>query len=126
MSDLDCGDSSCLFAADRAGMRTQGGCRCLKDLDHRQETKVRAAFRELTRERDEARETAHAARRIADKHAATVLELRAMVERLAGRLEYVTAAWDRACGFTMTASLERAAADGFVTEARDLLERTKP
>lgn len=28
---FDCGDSSCYFAVSRGGMRTNGGCRCLKD-----------------------------------------------------------------------------------------------
>lgn len=29
----DCGDNSCLFGgAGKGGMRTNGGCRCLKDL----------------------------------------------------------------------------------------------
>jgi len=31
---LDCGDNSCRFARQRGGMRTNGGCRCLKELDH--------------------------------------------------------------------------------------------
>lgn len=30
--DLDCGDNSCVFAARKGGMRTNGGCRCLSDL----------------------------------------------------------------------------------------------
>jgi hypothetical protein len=30
---LDCGDHDCLFAKDKSGMRTNGGCRCLKDID---------------------------------------------------------------------------------------------
>lgn len=25
---LDCGDNSCLFATNKTGMRTNGGCRC--------------------------------------------------------------------------------------------------
>ena len=29
---LDCGDSSCLFAKNKRGMRTNGGCRCFRDL----------------------------------------------------------------------------------------------
>ena len=28
---MDCGDHSCDFALDRKGMRTNGGCRCLKN-----------------------------------------------------------------------------------------------
>lgn len=33
MSDyLDCGDNLCLFAEQKGGMRTNGGCRCLSDL----------------------------------------------------------------------------------------------
>lgn len=38
---LDCGDSSCFFATKRGGMRTNGGCRCLQDLDPRAATAVR-------------------------------------------------------------------------------------
>ncbi len=30
---LDCGDNSCMFAEKRGGMRTNGGCRCLKEID---------------------------------------------------------------------------------------------
>lgn len=30
---LDCGDNSCEFAVNKGGMRTNGGCRCLQDLD---------------------------------------------------------------------------------------------
>lgn len=29
ISNLDCGDSSCLFSKQKGGMRTNGGCRCL-------------------------------------------------------------------------------------------------
>ena len=28
---IDCGDSSCAFARERGGMRTNGGCRCAED-----------------------------------------------------------------------------------------------
>lgn len=28
MTMPDCGDTSCLYAEDRTGMRTNGGCRC--------------------------------------------------------------------------------------------------
>lgn len=31
---MDCGDNSCLFAEAKGGMRTNGGCRCLRDLPH--------------------------------------------------------------------------------------------
>ena len=31
----DCGDSACCFAEKRAGMRTNGGCRCFDDLTTR-------------------------------------------------------------------------------------------
>lgn len=31
MGDMDCGDNSCLFAWKKGGMRTNGGCRCLRD-----------------------------------------------------------------------------------------------
>lgn len=29
---MDCGDNSCNFAIDKGGMRTNGGCRCLADV----------------------------------------------------------------------------------------------
>lgn len=32
---MDCGDNSCPFAKDKKGMRTNGGCRCLKSLPFR-------------------------------------------------------------------------------------------
>lgn len=28
---LDCGDSSCRYAVNRGGMRTNGGCRCARN-----------------------------------------------------------------------------------------------
>lgn len=31
-ASLDCGDNSCFFATDKGGMRTNGGCRCLRDI----------------------------------------------------------------------------------------------
>lgn len=66
---------------------------------------------ELTRERDEAREIAYSARRIADKHAAAAPELRAMVKRLANRVD-------------LECTSRQAESD--VVEARVLLERTGP
>jgi hypothetical protein len=32
MKKLDCGSNSCLFAEKRGGMRTNGGCGCLREL----------------------------------------------------------------------------------------------
>lgn len=32
LEQLDCGDHSCLFAKDKSGQRTNGGCRCLQLL----------------------------------------------------------------------------------------------
>ena len=32
LSKLDCGDNSCLFAKNKKGVRTNGGCRCLSGL----------------------------------------------------------------------------------------------
>lgn len=59
--DLDCGDNSCVFAARKGGMRTNGGCRCLSDLPsafRRQLTRhilaQRDRLKEITIERDEA------------------------------------------------------------------------
>jgi hypothetical protein len=31
---LDCFDNSCRFAPKMGGIRTNGGCRCLSNLDH--------------------------------------------------------------------------------------------
>jgi uncharacterized protein Smg (DUF494 family) len=31
VSGLDCGDNSCMFAKDKTGMRTNGGCRCFSN-----------------------------------------------------------------------------------------------
>lgn len=28
---VDCGDNSCMFAVNKGGMRTNGGCRCFRD-----------------------------------------------------------------------------------------------
>jgi hypothetical protein len=37
MITLDCGDNSCLFAPrPLTGMRTNGGCRCFRDLPTKQ------------------------------------------------------------------------------------------
>lgn len=38
--ELDCGDNSCRYAPRMGGMRTNGGCRCLKDLSAEQRRKV--------------------------------------------------------------------------------------
>ena len=31
--NMDCGDNSCNYAKKKGGMRTNGGCRCLQDVD---------------------------------------------------------------------------------------------
>lgn len=31
--NLDCGDNSCRYAKSKSGMRTNGGCRCKKNMD---------------------------------------------------------------------------------------------
>lgn len=31
MSEIDCGDNSCLFAKNKVGMRTNGGCSCFEN-----------------------------------------------------------------------------------------------
>ena len=33
LAKLDCGDNSCRFAQNKGGMRTNGGCVCLRDID---------------------------------------------------------------------------------------------
>ena len=32
LSQMDCGDNSCIFAKEKKGQRTNGGCRCLSGL----------------------------------------------------------------------------------------------
>ena len=44
---LDCGDNSCEFAEHKTGMRTNGGCRCLKDLDFTRRMAVRGYIKAL-------------------------------------------------------------------------------
>lgn len=36
-SPVDCGDNSCLCAYPRGGMRTNGGCRCFKMIQPRED-----------------------------------------------------------------------------------------
>lgn len=52
METLDCGDHSCDFTKDRSGMRTNGGCRCLKPLPDTQRHKIKMAFKAVEQERD--------------------------------------------------------------------------
>ena len=62
---MDCGDSSCLFAEARTGMRTNGGCRCLEKFEvyNPEENKwnrkdveeLRTCVLKLRQERNEAR-----------------------------------------------------------------------
>jgi len=42
VSALDCGDNSCLFAKNKGGMRTNGGCRCF-ELHGFERSQVRSA-----------------------------------------------------------------------------------
>lgn len=41
--ELDCGDNSCLFSSNKGGMRTNGGCRCLKEFP----TKLQLAIKRI-------------------------------------------------------------------------------
>lgn len=50
MELLDCGDHSCRFAKDKSGMRTNGGCRCLKALDEPLRLRIHATFHVLEQE----------------------------------------------------------------------------
>lgn len=64
--ELDCGDNSCMFAINKGGMRTNGGCRCFENAGfHRSSIKsameilpeilaLRAENAELKAERDKA------------------------------------------------------------------------
>lgn len=47
MIELDCRDHSCLFAKDKSGQRTNGGCRCLKPLPDVQRLRVLTVLNEL-------------------------------------------------------------------------------
>jgi len=50
MELLNCGDHSCRFARDKSGMRTNGGCRCLKALDESLRQRIHATFHVLEQE----------------------------------------------------------------------------
>ncbi len=54
-SELDCGDNSCAYAVKRGGMRTNGGCRCLKDLPVEQRRRVQRYIHKLRSDLDAAR-----------------------------------------------------------------------
>lgn len=58
MEPLDCGDHSCDFAKDKSGMRTNGGCRCLKPLADTQRHKVKAYIRSMELQIEEMKNTA--------------------------------------------------------------------
>lgn len=56
---MDCGDSSCEFEGrGKGGMRTNGGCRCLKDLDGARMLRARRYIRYLEGLLDEIAEDA--------------------------------------------------------------------
>lgn len=46
---LDCGDNSCMFRDPNkpSGMRTNGGCRCFRDLDTQRRDFVHRMYRTL-------------------------------------------------------------------------------
>lgn len=44
---MDCGDNSCMFAKERTGMRTNGGCRCLEKFEVYDENEKRWNRHEL-------------------------------------------------------------------------------
>ncbi len=52
MELLDCGDNSCNFARDTGGMRTNGGCRCLKAIDQGLRSKINYTFHKLRSDHD--------------------------------------------------------------------------
>ena len=54
-SQLDCGDHSCMFAADKSGQRTNAGCRCLDGLSSAQRHQVNEYIRYLKRQIEDAR-----------------------------------------------------------------------
>lgn len=45
--DWDCGDSSCRFAIEKTGMRTNGGCRCIKSEDFQLRQYVYKAVKDI-------------------------------------------------------------------------------
>jgi hypothetical protein len=56
---LDCGDSSCHFAKQKSGMRTNGGCRCLSGLTTEQRSKVRRHIKNLEQTLEETKTFLH-------------------------------------------------------------------
>jgi len=49
LNTLDCGDNSCLYRnrAKPSGMRTNGGCRCFKELSTKKRIYVEKLFHEV-------------------------------------------------------------------------------
>ncbi len=47
---LDCGDSSCIFAFKKGGMRTNGGCRCLGRGEFKMPSELRWALQKWAHE----------------------------------------------------------------------------
>jgi septal ring factor EnvC (AmiA/AmiB activator) len=47
--ELDCGDNSCIFATDKKGMRTNGGCRCIPPGQSKLSLKCQQMVQEITR-----------------------------------------------------------------------------
>lgn len=101
----DCGDNSCLFGGrGKGGMRTNGGCRCFKDLPTAKRIYVERLFAAIsgTPSAMAARTTAEAV--IGLKNGAEALRKYGMditangVERAAGTLERIAAATESANG----------------------------
>jgi hypothetical protein len=44
---MDCGDNSCMFAKEKGGMRTNGGCRCFGGLNVVKKNEVRKTLAKI-------------------------------------------------------------------------------
>lgn len=54
LENIDCVDGSCLFAKDKTGMRTNGGCRCIENMSR---STARLVFNSLARALKERRKS---------------------------------------------------------------------
>lgn len=78
----DCGDNSCLFGGrGKGGMRTNGGCRCFKDLPTAKRIYVERLYAELTVTPSEKEPSAIAALTEAERAIETVVVGHSTVRR---------------------------------------------
>lgn len=123
---MDCGDNSCLFveAGDRGGMRTNGGCRCLADLNLRGPTGPAAKLIKSWLAAAKAEGARHVADAINTNEGTRELLERVRVEGIHAGLclaAYLHESVNPACDHERADRVPGAGAMGAVIEYRDLI-----